>query len=180
VGTGVEFRALGSRDVERVGEIDRTERIDALYEQHGTRLVERRGEWSAAAWVADGDGEHSVRAKVEEVQGYLDRAGAAVGAFADGRLVGIGVVVPHLRPGISQLAFLHVSASWRATGIGSRLCAELERIALAAGDTEMVVSATPTGNTVRIYHGRGFELSADPVAELFEREPDDVHMRKVL
>jgi hypothetical protein len=44
----------------------------------------------------------------------------------------------------------------------------------------MVVSATPSGNTVRFYLGRGFQPVAEPLAELFELEPEDVHMRKVL
>ena len=93
---------------------------------------------------------------------------------------GIGVVVPHLRPRIAQLAFLHVSAPLRATGIGSRLSEQLEQIARAAGDSDMVVSATPSENTVRFYLGRGFQPMAEPLAELFELEPEDVHMRKVL
>ena len=44
----------------------------------------------------------------------------------------------------------------------------------------MVVTATPTGNTVRFYLGRGFQPMAEPFPELFELEPEDVHMRKVL
>jgi GNAT superfamily N-acetyltransferase len=96
------------------------------------------------------------------------------------QLVGIGVVVPHLRPRIAQLAFLHVSAPLRATGIGSRLSEQLEQIARTAGDSDMVVSATPSENTARFYLGRGFQPMAEPLAELFELEPEDVHMRKVL
>lgn len=46
-------------------------------------------------------------------------AGVVVGAFADDRLVGIGIVLPHLPPQIAQLAFLHVSAPFRKTGIGT-------------------------------------------------------------
>ncbi|MBV9600798.1 MAG: hypothetical protein JOZ87_28630 [Chloroflexi bacterium] len=70
-----------------------------------------------------------------------------------------------LRPGITHLAFL---------------CEQLEQIARTAGDCDIVVSATPSENTVRFYLGRGFEPMADPLAELFEREPEDVHMRKML
>jgi hypothetical protein len=44
----------------------------------------------------------------------------------------------------------------------------------------MVVSATPSAHTVRFYQDRGFELMAQPLPELFEREPEDVHMRKAL
>ena len=86
----------------------------------------------------------------------------------------------HLRPGIAQLAFLHVSASFRATGIGGRLSEQLEQIARTAGDSDMVVSATPSENTVRFYLGRGFTATADPLPELIEREPEDVHLHKLL
>jgi hypothetical protein len=33
---------------------------------------------------------------------------------------------------------------------------------------------------VRFYQARGFEVIAEPLPELFELEPEDVHMRKVL
>ena len=176
----VEFRRLGRTELSRVVEIDRSERINVLYDQHGTQLVARHGNWSASAWDPDGHGEHSVAAQVHALQYHVDKGGIAVGAFASGRLVGIAVVVPHLRPGIAQLAWLHVSAPWRATGIGSRLSEQLEQIARTAGDSDMVVSATPSENTVRFYLGRGFQPMAHPLAELFELEPEDVHMRKVL
>ena len=87
---------------------------------------------------------------------------------------------PAARPAIAQLAFLHVSATFRAVGVGSRLCDEIERIARGAGDAEIIVSATPSENTVRFYLGRGYELMAEPLPELLELEPEDVHMRKTL
>jgi GNAT superfamily N-acetyltransferase len=177
---GVEFRRLGRTELSRVVEIDRRERIDLVYSQHGSELVARHGTWSASAWDPEGHGEHSVEAKVNMLEQYVDDGGIALGAFASGRLVGIGVVVPHLRPRVAQLAFLHVSAPLRATGIGSCLSEQLEQIARTAGDSDMVVSATPSENTVRFYLGRGFQPMAEPLAELFELEPDDVHMSKVL
>ena len=176
----VEFRRLHPTELSRVGEIDRTEQINVLYEQRGTELVEQRGNWNASAWDRDGHGKHSVEAQVHALQYHVDKGGIALGAFGSGRLVGIGVVVPHIRPGTAQLAFLHVSAPSRATGIGSRLSEQMEQIARSAGDSHMVVSATPSENTVRFYLGRGFQPIADPVDELFEKEPEDVHMRKVL
>lgn len=176
----VEFRRLGRTDLSRVAEIDRRERIDVLYDQHGSQLVARHGNWSASAWDPEGHGEHSVEAQVNSLEHYVDNGGIALGGFAGGPLVGIGVVVPHVRPRIAQLAFLHVSAPWRARGIGSRLSEQLEQIARTAGDSDMVVSATPSANTVRFYLGRRFQPMAEPLAELSELEPDDVHMRKVL
>jgi GNAT superfamily N-acetyltransferase len=176
----LESRRLGRDDLPRVVEIDRTERIDVLYDQHGTELVARRGNWSASAWDPDGHGEHSVEAMVHSLEHYVDAGGIALGAFAGGQMIGIGVVVPHLRPTTAQLAFLHVSAPRRAIGVGCQLTEQLEQIARTAGDFDMIVSATPSENTVRFYLGRGFQPMAEPLAELFELEPHDVHMHKVL
>jgi hypothetical protein len=117
------------------------------------------------------------KAKVHELKQYVNDGRLALGALAGGRLVGIGVVVSHLRRGIAQLAFLRVSAPSCATDVGSRLA---EQIARTGGHSDMVVSATPSENTVRFNLGRGFQPMADPVAELLELEPEDVHMRKML
>jgi hypothetical protein len=176
----VEIRRLARTELSRVGEIDRTEHIDLLYEQRGTELVERPGDWSASAWDADGHGEHSVEAKRDELEHYVDAGGIAFGAFVDGRLVGIGVVVPHLRPAVAQLAFLHVTQTLRGFGDRQPPVRRARASRPRAGDSSMVVSATPSANTVRFYQGRGFELMPQPLPELFEREPEDVHMRKVL
>jgi len=163
-----------------VGEIDRTERIGVIFEQHGTELVTRRTEHDAAPWDTEGDGEHSVGSQRRSLADYADAGGTARGAFSGNRLVGIAMVVPHIRPGIAQLAFLHVSNGFRATGVGSRLVADVEVIAREAGDTAMVVTATPTENTVRFYTGRGFRPMPHPLPELFELEPEDIHMEKAL
>jgi hypothetical protein len=102
---------LGRTELSRVVEIDRTERINVLYDQHGTQLVTRPA--TAAPWP---------RTRM-----------ARVSTPSRQRLVDIGVVMPHLRSGIAQLTFLHVSAPLRATGIGSRLSKQLEQI---AGDVQ--------------------------------------------
>ncbi|HTN79413.1 MAG TPA: GNAT family N-acetyltransferase [Acidimicrobiales bacterium] len=180
MGPAVDVRGLDRTELSRVAEIDRSERIEVQYEQHGTELVARHGTWNAKPWDPDGHGEHSVKAQVHMLERYVDAGGIALGAFAGEGLVGIGVVVPHLRPGIAQLAYLMVTAPCRATGVGSRLCERLDEIAHAAGDSEMVVTATPSENTVRFYRGRGFEPMAEPFVELFELEPEDVHMHKRL
>jgi GNAT superfamily N-acetyltransferase len=176
----VEIRRLARPELARVGDIDRTEHIDLLYEQRGTELVGRPGSWNASPWDPDGYGDRSVAAQRYALERYVDGGGIAFGAFVGAELVGIGVVVPHLRPAVAQLAFLHVSHAFRAAGIGRRLSAEMDRVARDAGDTAIVVSATPSGNTVRFYRGCGFEPMAEPLPELFELEPEDVHLQKVL
>jgi GNAT superfamily N-acetyltransferase len=176
----IEFRQLASHELGRVDEIDRTERIDALYVQRGARLELRLGDWSAPPWRPDGEGEHSVGAQRAALERYVVQGAVVLGALDGERLVGIGVVVLHLRPGVAQLAYLHVSDGYRDRGIGGTLSDELERIARDGGDTAMVVSATPSLNTVRFYERRGFAPMAEPLPELYELEPEDVHMLKAL
>ena len=175
----IEYRALENEELVRVGEIDRTEYIDTLYVQHGVELEAVAGEFSASPWTDDG-GEHSVAHQIETCERLVAAGGTAIGAFAGNRLVGIGIVVPHVRDGVGQLAYLQVSDGHRGEGIGRHLSDELDRIARAAGDTTMVVSATPSVNTVRFYLACGFEPTAAPLPELLELEPEDVHMEKRL
>jgi GNAT superfamily N-acetyltransferase len=182
VRSGITYRRLVAADLARIAEIDRTEEIEILLVQHGSELEERIGDWSAPAWFSDGQGEHehSVAYQRAECERHLAAGAISLGAFADGRLVGIGLVTPHIRPGIAQLAFLHVSSEYRARGVGGHLSEELERLAREQGDTTLVVSATPSLNTVRFYLGRGFEPMAEPLSELHELEPEDVQMQKRL
>jgi GNAT superfamily N-acetyltransferase len=173
-------RRLTFDELALVREIDRTERIGALYVQHGAELELREGDFSAPPWSKDGVGEHSLAAQQTAVEEYVRAGGIALGAFDGERLVGIGVVLPHVRAGVAQLAYLHVSHGHRARGVGGRLCDELEEIARDAGDASMVVSATPSLNTVRFYERRGFRPMPEPLPELYELEPEDVHMEKPL
>jgi GNAT superfamily N-acetyltransferase len=172
------YRTLEVTEFGRVGEIDRTERIDTLFVQDGERLEPRTGDFSAAPWDPVGEGEHSVAAQRSELEHYVEEGAICIGAFEDDRLVGVGAVRFHVRENVAQLAYLHVTQGERGKGIGVALSAELERLAREAGDTSMVVSATPSENTVRFYLRRGFTPMAEPLPELYELEPDDIHMRK--
>ena len=178
--TDLRYVTLAAHELARVAEIDRTERIDAIYVQHGSRLELVVGDRSSPPWDAHGDGEHSVAMLRRALENWV-RCGATMrGSFAGKRLVGIGGVLPHLRPGVAQLVVLYVTKALRGRGIGCRLSAELDEIARAAGDTSMVVSATPSLNTVRFYLGQGYAPMEEPLPELLELEPEDIHMEKPL
>lgn len=79
--TPTELKRLARGELSRVAEIDRTERIDLIYEQRGTELEERRGDWSTPAWDPHGHGEHSVEAQRRALEHYVDAGGIALGAF---------------------------------------------------------------------------------------------------
>jgi GNAT superfamily N-acetyltransferase len=172
------YRRLDVGELGRVREIDRTETIDTLFVQHGERLETKHGDFSAAPWDPVGTGVHSVAAQQAELERYVERGSVCIGAFDGDTLVGIGVARFHVRVGVAQLAYLHVSHGARGQGVGIALTAEIERLVREAGDSALVVSATPSENTVRFYLRRGFTPMAQPLPELYELEPEDVHLEK--
>jgi len=176
----VSYRRLDARELGRVAEIDRSEGIDAIYVQREGELDVVDGDFSSPPWDPRGDGEHSVAGVRRALEAWSSAGGVALGAFDGERLVGLAVVVPRLRPGVAQLAFLYVTADRRSHGIGLRLVSELESFATNEGASKMVVSATPSRNTVDFYRGRGYVPAAEPLPELLELEPEDVHMEKTL
>ena len=176
----ISYRPLVPDELSRLGEIDRTEYVPVIYRQHGDQLTEEHHHFDIPPWFTDNEDEHSVVYHRAFCERHLAAGGTALGAFDGQRLVGIGVVTPHVRPGIAQLALLHVSNGYRGQGVGRRLGELMDDIAHAAGDTAMVVSATPSVNTVRFYMGRGFAPAAEPLPELYELEPEDVHLSKRL
>jgi hypothetical protein len=91
----ITYSRLVRTDLERIGEIDRTERTDTLYVQHGDRLDRRFGDSARRRGSRKGRGEYSVA-----------------------QLVGIGIVSPHIRPGIAHFAFLYVRSAHRARIMG--------------------------------------------------------------
>jgi GNAT superfamily N-acetyltransferase len=74
------------------------------------------------------------------------------------------------------MKFLHVSRSYRNSGVGRRLFELAKGIARERGASRLYVSATPSENTIRFYMGSGCAVSAEPDPELFALEPDDIHL----
>lgn len=178
--TTLAYRLLTPEELARLGEIDRTERIEAVYVQRGTALEEHPAPFDVPPWSPTGTHPHSVPDQIGFCEWHVSRGASIFGAFDGARLVGIGLVTPHIQPGIAQLAYLHVGHGYRGRGVGRRLVAELERVAREAGDTQMVVSATPAARTVQFYMSCGYAPMAEPLEELFEEEPEDVHLSKRL
>jgi uncharacterized membrane protein YphA (DoxX/SURF4 family) len=78
-----------------------------LYDQHGTQLVARHGNWRASAWDPDGHGEHAVEARCPSSSTTSRTARSrSVRSSAGGWLESVSSC-PHIRPGITQSAFLH-------------------------------------------------------------------------
>jgi ribosomal protein S18 acetylase RimI-like enzyme len=103
-----------------------------------------------------------------------------LGAFDDAQLAGLAILRYHLSEDTAQLAFLHVSNGHRRKGAGNRLTEEVVRLARASGAKRLYVSSVPSESAVGFYRSHGFEPTRDVHPELFELEPEDIHMTKPL
>jgi predicted N-acetyltransferase YhbS len=166
-------RELRREEIALVWTIDRRETIDNIYVVENGALVMRPHRIDVRGWPP-GEAEKYTPILLE----CFDRGGWFHGAFDGGKLVG-AVVLDAKRIGRGkdqlQLEFLHVSNAYRGKGLGKRLFELARATARERGARRLYVSATPSENTVNFYRRRGCVLTREPDAELFAREPEDIH-----
>ncbi len=175
--SSLAIRRLDSTDVSLIAQIDRSEHIEVEYTVVNGRLAERTVSYpNVPNWDPVGTGPFSVAAHIASCEPLVAAGADLLGAFRDGDLAGLAIIDPDFEPSLAWLAFLHVSRPHRRTGAASALWSAAAAIATAAGARQMYVSATPTGSAVGFYLSRGCNL-ADPVhPDLYELEPDDIHL----
>lgn len=169
----IEYRALAASELDRVDEIDRSEVIHQNYRLRDGDLVAEDDYWDGHAWPGWTDDNRT------RMRRCLENGGSAWGAFEGQRLVGIAVL-DGLRIGSAldclDLYFLHVTNGYRGSGIGHQLVRLVVTRARELGARRLYVSATPSVNTVSFYRRQGFDLASEVDPELYELEPEDIHM----
>ena len=168
----ITIRRMDSSEVHRISEIDRTEHITQVYRMRDSSLEVIDVDWHAGPW----DSEKKLEEWIPIAEGYE----SMWGAFDDDRLVGFAVYRSDLTEDMAQFAVLHISNGFRQMGIGKRLSERVLEKAGTDGKKAIYVTATPTKATVDFYRKIGFELAGQLNEELFELEPDDIHMIREL
>jgi ribosomal protein S18 acetylase RimI-like enzyme len=161
-------------EVDRVEEIDRTEVIDHIYYLRDGRLVLEEEQWELSDWPPGVLDEHK-----DMMRDCIRRGGTAWGAFDGDRLVGIAALdAKWIGPAgdTLQFYFLHVSNGYRDKGIGGTLTGMVKERAMEMGARRLYVSGLPSLHTITFYQGQGFDLAREVDPELYEREPEDIHM----
>jgi predicted N-acetyltransferase YhbS len=113
----------------------------------------------------------------------FDGGGWFYGLFDEPRLIG-AVILENKFIGshkdLLQLKFLHVSSAYRKQGLGDRLYELAKDKARLLGAKGLYISATPSENTVNFYLRRGCVLTKEPDPQLFQLEPEDIHLECAL
>ena len=177
---GVIIRELPHEDLSRVGEIDRSEHITRGYVLKNGVLESQQVDWKVPRWSDDPSRGFSVQARIEEWKPLLDDRGILLGAMDGDTLAGVAILRPRLSEGTAQLAALYVDRKYRRQGVATALVEEVVCLVRQEGAARLYVSAIPSESAVGFYLGRGFVPTEDVNKELFELEPDDIHMIKSL
>ncbi len=170
----LRYRGLKCGDAHRIAEIDRSETIERIYAVSEGTLTSMEARIESSGWD-----EKTTREMIERCSRELLAGGTAYGCFDGERLVGFGVLSGAFRgERRDRLAvdLMYVSSSYRRRGIGTRILRELAAVAADRGAAELYISSTETESAVSFYRDNGGELTPEIDAELFEKEPYDIHM----
>ncbi|MEK3982837.1 GNAT family N-acetyltransferase [Paenibacillus sp. FSL K6-3166] len=109
--------------------------------------------------------------------------GTAFGAFDGDKLVGFGVLA-HMIRGYDndslKIDLMYVTREYRRKGIGSLIMESLSTVAIEKGAKHLYISSTETESAVKFYTSHGSAITSEIDLELFEKEPNDIHMIKKL
>ena len=164
----ITIREMKSSEIDRIAEIDRTEHIMQYYTLKNGFLEVNDVDWHVGPW----DSAKKIKEWIPIAEGYENMWGA----FEKERLVGFAVYRSHLTDDMAQFAIIHISHEFRKMGIGKKLSEKVLGKARADGKKMIYVTSTPTKATVDFYQKLGFKLVEQVNKELYELEPDDIHM----
>ncbi|MFQ6087709.1 MAG: GNAT family N-acetyltransferase [Candidatus Methanofastidiosia archaeon] len=161
-------------EIDKIKNIDRSEIVENIYYYQNGKLVKEKEFYDIRGWD-----KNELAKNLKKLKKLHDRGGSFIGAFDSERLVGIGALENRFigeNLDTLQLVFLHVGKPFRKKGIGTELMEKLCIIAREKGAKKLYISATPSENTVNFYLNRGCYLAKKVIKELYEEEPEDIHL----
>lgn len=167
-------RELKRQEIDLIWTIDRSEEIDAIYYYEHGELVLKPEVYHMHSWPPG-----EVEKYTPLLEECFDSGGWFYGLFDHNRMVG-AAVLEHQFIGrnrdLLQLKFLHVGNGYRNMGLGKMLFDLAREKAKQRGAKGLYISATPSENTIHFYLHRGCVIAPEPDPQLFELEPEDIHL----
>jgi predicted N-acetyltransferase YhbS len=170
----MNIRLLQREEIPLIWQIDRRELIENVYCLRDGKLVLEPEHYDVQGWPP-GEAEQYTPILLD----CYDRGGTFWGAFEDEKLVGVAILESKFigsKHDTLQLKFLHVSRDYRKRGIASMLFNLAFEKAKVLGAKKLYISATPSEHTVTYYLRLGCTLAREIDPELYELEPEDIHL----
>lgn len=172
------YKILDRNDIEKLGEIDRSELVE-----HNYRCKDGKLELFSYYCDIKRFNEKQLEKHKENLYQLYDRGGTIFGAFDGPNLVGISSLDSKFRgleKDMLQLVFLHVSKDYRKKGIGKKLIELAKDKATELGAKRLYISGSPIKNTIEFYMAIGCKPVNEVEKDLFELEPEDIHLELIL
>jgi predicted N-acetyltransferase YhbS len=172
----MEYRVLQRDEIAKLKEIDRAEIIEKVYHMSGGRLelkdeyYDVKNNW----WIQEVE-----KVLLPRLYDLYESGGIIHGAFDNSKITGM-VALDNKFIGKEKdqlkLDILYVSKNYRQCGLGKKLMELAIAKAREWGAAKLYISATPTQNTVDFYLSLGCGPAYEINKELFELEPEDIHL----
>ena len=174
----MKVREIRREEIKEIRELDRCEIVEQIYYYQNGNIVLKDEYYEIKGWIPEELEEH-----IKDLSDLYDQGGFFIGAFINHKLVGIialGCEFIGSRKDQLQMVFLHVDHNYRDKGLGTKLMNFVIKKAKKLGAKKLYISATPSKHTVDFYMGLGCKLASEINQELFQLEPDDIHLELLI
>ncbi|WP_392389710.1 GNAT family N-acetyltransferase [Acinetobacter guillouiae] len=172
----MSLRPLQLSDIDLIWQhIDRRELITQMYLQQKQNLHLVDCFYDVQSWD-----EYHLENDPPLLKQHLIQGGRCVGAFNQlNRLIGVQLVSNQVitdYPEAKLLQYFYVDANHQGLGLGTQLMHSAIKSAEQLGAQQLYISATPTQRTVDFYLKQGALVLEKPDQQLWELEPEDIHL----
>ena len=174
----MELRVVKREEIEDIKNIDRSEIISQIYYYNNSKLILKDEYHNVKGWKPN-----TIEQDIYKLYDLYDRGGSFFGLFHNGRIVGvIALECKFIGSNNDQLqvVFLHIGKHYRKKGYGKILMNKVKERAKELGANKLYISATPSKNTVDFYMYLGCKLASEINADLYQLEPDDIHLEMII
>ena len=170
------LRSLQSSEIDLIWQqISRRELITQMYIQNQQHLELIDCFFDVKHWDS-----YHLENDPPKLKQLYDQGSIFVGAFdASEKMVGVSVVsnqyiadYPHAK----LLHYFYVDADQQGQGIGAKLMQAAKESATQLGANQLYISATPSRRTVDFYMKHGARPLTAPDQQLWQLEPEDIHL----
>ncbi|MFX1594212.1 MAG: GNAT family N-acetyltransferase [Promethearchaeota archaeon] len=174
----MKIREIYRQEIEEIRNLNRSEIVEQIYYYKDGTLVLKDEYYDIKGWNIE-----NLEKIVTDLYDLHDRGGIFYGAFIDHKLIGIIVLESKFIGSNNnqlQVPFLHIDAEHSDKGLGARLWNLVKKRAKEMGARKLYISATPSKHTIDFYLGLGCKIASEINPELYELEPEDIHLELII
>ncbi|MFO7796188.1 MAG: GNAT family N-acetyltransferase [Promethearchaeati archaeon] len=165
---------MEKHEIDDIRKIDRSEIINRIYYFENGKLVLKEEVYDIKGWNPK-----QIDLIINNLYSLYERNGYFYGAFKNSNLIGVVALESKFigkNEDQLQVVFLHVDQKYRDKGLGQKLMEKAKLKAKELGAKKLYISATPSEHTIGFYLSLNCKLASEINPELYQLEPDDIHL----